>query len=226
MKGKLGIVIPTKNETKHIREAIPNLKKEFKDALIIVVDDLNEDRTAEVAKELGAIVPYHRKRFGYGKALYEGLRLAWFTFDCDWIIEMDADHPVEEIKKFLNLKKTRRSVVVGCEKGEWKLPRKVTAFLVRQFLGFQEVRHPTCGFILWSKEILEDIPWKCVKSKGDASHLELLYWAFRKGADFYEVEFTGHKGERRYGIGRVVSWWISFMRLLGHRWLWWWREFR
>lgn len=219
VKGKLGVVIPTKNEARHIRRAIPNLKKEFKDALIIVVDDLSKDRTAEVAKELGAIVPYNRKRLGYGRSLYKGLCLAWFTFDCDWVMEMDADHPVKEIKKFLNLKKTKRSVVVGYEKGEWKLPRRVTAFLVRQILKFQEVRHPTCGFILWSKKILEAIPWEHVKSKRDASHLELLYWAFRKGANFYEVEFSGHKGERRYGIRRIVSWWISFMRLLRLRWL-------
>jgi glycosyltransferase involved in cell wall biosynthesis len=222
VKGKLGVVIPTKNEVNRIRKVIPNLKKEFKDVLIIVVDDLSKDRTAEVAKELGAFVPYHKKKFGYGRSLYEGLCLAWFTFDCDWVMEMDADHPVEEIKKFLNLKKTKRFVVVGYEKDEWKLPRTVTAFLVRKILRFQEVRHPTCGFILWSKKILKDIPWKSVKSNGDASHIELLYWASRRGAVFHEVEFSGHEGERNYGIGRIVSWWFSFLRLLGLRWLWWW----
>lgn len=222
---KLGIVIPTLNESKQIQTLIPKLKKEHKDALIFIIDDLSKDRTAELAKELGAIVPFHRKRIGLGRSIYEGLNMAWYTFDCDYVMEMDADHPVGEIKKFLRKKKSKRFVVVGYEKGKWKLPRRLTAFLVRRVLGMREVRHPTCGFILWSREILQDIPWKHVRSKRDASHLELLFWAWRRGADFYEVEFSGHAGERRYGLGRIASWLISFMRLLRLRYLWFWRDF-
>ena len=228
---RLGIVIPTWNESKGIQKLVSELKEELANLkelslFIFVIDDLSKDKTGQVAKELGCIVPYHNKKLGFGKSLYEGLCLAWYTFDCDYVMEMDADHPVKEIKKFLKKKRTNlKSVVVGYEKSKWKFPRTVAVFLVRRILRFKELRHPTCGFILWSKQTLENIPWKHVKSRRDASHLELLFWAWRKSADFYEIEFSGHAGERHYGLGRIISWLISFMRLLRLRYLWSWRDF-
>ena len=220
---RLGVVIPTLNESKKIQRLIPKLQKKYKNCLIFVIDDCSKDGTAEIAKELGAIVPFHSKKKGYGKSLVEGLNLAWFTHNCDYVLEMDADHPIDQIDKFIKAKKTRRFVVVGREKDN--LARAVTRFLVRGFLRLKDVRHPTCGFVLWSKKVLENIPWKHVRSRWDAIHVELLFWAWRMGADIREVEFSGHVGERRYGFRRILSWLISYSRLLRLKYFWRWREF-
>lgn len=222
---KLGIVIPTLNESQQIQTLIPKIGKKYKNTIVFVIDDLSIDETAQIAKELGAIVPFHKKKLGYGKSLVEGLCLAWYTFNCDYVMEMDADHPLNEVKKFLDMEKPRRFVVVGKEKDKWKLARKVANGLTRYLLGIKDVSHPTCGFVLWSKDILKHIPWKRVKSNGDAIHVELLFWAKRIGANISEVEFSGHAGERRYGLFRVLGWLRSFMRLLRLKYLWWWRNF-
>ncbi|MGC9010609.1 MAG: glycosyltransferase family 2 protein [Candidatus Micrarchaeia archaeon] len=90
LKPKLiSIVIPTLNEEGNIGTVIKEVKKELEDYgykyEIIVVDGHSTDKTAEIAKSLGAKVLYDS--IGKGSALRRGMEKA----RGDIIVSMDAD---------------------------------------------------------------------------------------------------------------------------------------
>lgn len=81
---KISVVIPCYNEEGGIAEVIPTLP-DFIDE-ILVVDNNSSDRTAEVARSLGARV-IHETKQGYGCAYKAGLPAA----EGDIIVTMDGD---------------------------------------------------------------------------------------------------------------------------------------
>ena len=68
---KLAVIIPAFDEEGTIGSvimSIPKLNKRISSTDIIVVDDGSADRTAAIAKSLGAIVVSHNGNKGVGKA--------------------------------------------------------------------------------------------------------------------------------------------------------------
>jgi len=89
MKKTVSVIIPVYNEEKNIKDCIDSLR-DLADE-IIVVDNSSTDKTAEIAKKLGANIftqendPSRidlQKNFGFSKAT------------CDWILSLDADERV------------------------------------------------------------------------------------------------------------------------------------
>ncbi len=94
---KLSVVIPCYNEENGVREVIERIPKLVDE--IVVVDNNCTDRTAEVARSLGAVV-VSEKTPGYGAAYKAGLKAA----TGDVIITMDGDgtYPPEEIARLVD----------------------------------------------------------------------------------------------------------------------------
>jgi glycosyltransferase involved in cell wall biosynthesis len=208
----VGIVIPAYKEEK-VANVITHIKTIFPNALIICPCD--DENTSKIALKAGAIVPPRQKRLGYGKSLVEGLYLAAHTYDCEYIFEMDVDHPVHELKKMFNFtKQNRLDMCVGNEKAEWKQERRFACWLANFFLVDYIVEHPTCGLVCFRKNVLTSIPWNHVKSNGDFVHIELLYWAKQRMFKIGEYDFSGHAGERRYSLRRMIDWLLNFSRLI------------
>jgi hypothetical protein len=205
----IGFVLPFYKDTKNL-VAVTKLKDTYPDSKVIVIAD--DAECMSVAKSLGAFVPYHSKKIGFGKSLCEGTCLAWFTFDCNIVVQADGDHPVEAIKNFI-AKLNDADVVVGKEKGTWKRSRVWSNWLVRRFI-LDDVSNPTCGFVVWKSNILKEIPWERIKSNWDVIHTELLYWAKKGGARITECEFEEVLKERRYVLKRYIRWAYEFSRLL------------
>ena len=92
------IVIPCLNEEAGIQKVLARMPR-FVDE-IIVVDNDSTDRTALVAKQMGARVVYERIR-GYGRAYKAGLLKA----RGDVIVTLDGDHsyPVDAISYLLEV---------------------------------------------------------------------------------------------------------------------------
>lgn len=112
------VVIPAFDE----EEALPLVLKELPRVLahrVVVVDNDSRDRTAEVARTLGAEVVFERRR-GYGSACLAGLaylsRSTDSPLDEDVIVFLDADHSdfPEDLPALLEpLQAGRAEFVVG-----------------------------------------------------------------------------------------------------------------
>lgn len=105
MHGNLTIsaVIPCYNEEDGVRQVIGRMPKYVDE--IVVVDNNCTDRTAEVARSLGAVV-VAEKTPGYGAAYKAGLRAA----TRDVIVTMDGDgtYPPEEIARLVDELESRK----------------------------------------------------------------------------------------------------------------------
>ena len=89
---KISVVIPCYNEEEGVRtviEAMPGYVDE-----IVVVDNNSSDRTAEVARSLGAVVVFQPRK-GYGAAYQAGLPAA--TGDVIATLDGDGTYPADEI---------------------------------------------------------------------------------------------------------------------------------
>ena len=97
---KITIGIPAFNEEQNIAKIIPKLKKITNS--IIICDDGSSDKTAQVAKELGAIVQRHDKNMGYGAAINTIFKKSK-EIQSDVLVTFDGDeqHDVNDIEKVI-----------------------------------------------------------------------------------------------------------------------------
>ncbi len=97
-RGKtISAVIPCYNEedgVRHVIEAMPRVVDE-----IVVVDNNSTDRTAEVARSLGARVVSEQRK-GYGAAYQAGIPAA--TKDIIVTLDGDGSYPPEEIPRLVD----------------------------------------------------------------------------------------------------------------------------
>ena len=114
----LSVVFTAWNEEKGIARAIASIKK-LADEIIVVVDEATTDRTAEVAKKLGAKIFTHphtgivepMRNFSIAKATG------------DWILLLDADEEVP-----LALAKKIKELIKDSAVDYYRLPRKNIIF--------------------------------------------------------------------------------------------------
>ena len=85
---KISVVIITKNEEKHIKNAIQSAL--FADE-ILVLDSGSIDKTCDIAKNLGARVE-HQEWLGFGCQKNKAVELA----SNDWVFVLDADEEITE----------------------------------------------------------------------------------------------------------------------------------
>jgi len=229
--GTITFVIPTLNCKEELLERLCQLRQDFPYATFIVVDDLSKDGTWYYAKQRGCFVPYTFKKRGYGKSLIEGLCLAWFSLESDYVVQMDVDHTAD-IKRFLEfMKEHDLDLLVGWEKSASskfrEYARRFACWLTRTFLGLRSVHHPTCGLRVWRGEACQFIPWRRIKSKGFGVQIETLFWAERRGLRIGELEFEGHKQKERLGLRVIFDWLLTWFRLLRLRiWLMIWEKIK
>lgn len=91
---RISVVIPCYNEEEGIARVIPSLPASVDE--IVVVDNNCTDRTAEVARGLGARVVFE-KRKGYGAAYQAGL--AAVTGDITVTMDGDGTYPADQIEE-------------------------------------------------------------------------------------------------------------------------------
>ena len=58
----IGELIPCYNEAKTVRKVVEDFKRALPEATIYVYDNNSTDKTAEIAREAGAVVRYERKQ--------------------------------------------------------------------------------------------------------------------------------------------------------------------
>lgn len=169
---KLSVVIITKNEEKNIERAIKSVK-EIADE-IIVLDSYSTDKTAEIAKKLGAKV-YFREFTSFSDQKNFAISLA----SNDWVFVLDADEEVSE-KLRENIKKVLENPKYDC----YLINRKT--YFLRKFLNHTlypewRLRLFKKGYAKYEGELHEVVKCygKAGKVKGD-----LYHYSFENLKDF------------------------------------------
>ncbi|MEQ1834499.1 MAG: glycosyltransferase family 2 protein [Candidatus Eisenbacteria bacterium] len=195
---KISLVIPCYNEEDGVREVIGRCPKDIDE--IVVVDNNCTDRTAEVARSLGAVV-VHEKTPGYGAAYKAGMKAA--TGDLIVTLDGDGTYPPESIPALVDTLVTRRwDFLSGCrfpladpkamgltnQFGNWVLT--VTAMV----LFFKPIRDSQSGMWVFKRALLDKMR---VTSDGMPFSQEIKLEAILKGFRFGEehIEYGARIGE-------------------------------
>jgi len=162
MDNHVWIIIPARNEEKHISNVIKEVKKTYKN--IIIVDDGSDDQTSKIAEKHKAIVLKHIINLGKGAALKTGCNYA-IRNKAKSIVVIDADgqHDPKDIKKFLD-KLKNADIVFGYRKLNKKMPiilRLGNSSInnIAKILYNMDLHDTQCGFRAFTSKAYKKIRW-------------------------------------------------------------------
>lgn len=218
----ISIVIASLNEEEGIGLTLEELKRNLDNPHLIVVDGNSVDKTAEIAKNLGAEVLLQEGK-GKGDAVSQGLKR--LSPESRYVVFTDADftYPAEFVPKMIEVldRDNRVGMVIGNRfKGElnsqksftdaFYLGNRLLAFAQRVMNGI-ELEDPLSGLRVVRKDIVEG--WK-PKSKGFDVEAEMNFHIEQKGFKIVEIpiNYRDRLGEKklklRHGFGilkRIIS---------------------
>lgn len=146
---KVSVILPAKNETEGLKRVLPALREVLPEAEVIVVDDGSTDQTADVARELGAMVIQSPYSMGNGAAIKRGTAAA----GGDVLVFMDADgqHDPRDIPRLIARLGDGFDMCVGARSraGQASLGRSLANRLynfVASWMTGQRVEDLTSGF--------------------------------------------------------------------------------
>ena len=155
----VNIVIPTRNEEKNIGVLLSKLNYE-----VIVVDD-SDDRTAEVAESMGAVVVKGQRK-GLGQAIIDGINYS----KADIVLVMDSDlsHAPSDVPRLLKpiLEQGVDFVIAsryikGGDVSDWGLSRRIQSLIgVKLMQLVTRVSDSNSGFFCFRKSILDGVELK------------------------------------------------------------------
>ena len=125
----ISLVMPCKNEAKALTAALHLVSKQVDE--IIVVDNRSTDKTAKVAKNLGAKVlyePQNKDGIGYGFALRKGIKQA--TGDIIVCMDGDGSYPVGQIQNLVKLLDIKNLDFISCSRLPFKNPLDMSAIRI------------------------------------------------------------------------------------------------
>jgi len=131
------VFIPAWNEEANLPAVLDALHAELPDADVIVIDDGSTDRTADVAREHGALMNSLGANLGLRFGIAAGYRYA-LEHDYAYCGRVDADgqHPARELKRLLELVRSDEcDVAVGSRfvSGEGYAPYRYAPSASRRF---------------------------------------------------------------------------------------------
>lgn len=214
MEGKrlsIFVVIPAMNEAKSIAKVVLELTQE--NYQVVVVNDASTDKTAELAKQVGAVVLNNVKNLGAWKSTQAGMRYA-YKLGANVVVTMDADgqHHVSEVKKLLAAYEAGADVVIGSCTSRGSTGRHI-AWRVFKKLNRLKINDITSGFRLYNKEALYALVSR------QATMLEyqcvgILIMLRNLKLNISEVNVT--MDERSDGISRIFYSWSAVFYYLAY----------
>lgn len=162
---KFLIIVPAYNEEKNLPELLGELKQLYPQIPVLVVNDGSRDRTAQTAREHGALVVSHVFNQGYGVGLETGYLYA-LSHGYEAVAQMDADlqHDPKSLGPMLEKFQTENlDLLIGSRfisNEGYKVPWG--RVLVIRFLSVltwmcthKWITDPTSGYQILSRRVLE-----------------------------------------------------------------------
>lgn len=225
-------MLPTYNEAENIGPLLDAILAQGPEWEALVVDDDSPDGTwkivAERAEKDSRVHLLHRTTDrGRGLAGIAGFRKA-IELGADWVLEMDADfsHNPEYIPAFVEASRDAdlvigsRLVPGGGEAGRSPLRGLITQFAslyIRLTLGLP-IKDPTSGYRLFSRRLLEAMPWDAMHARGPEIVQEVLVAAKARGFKMVEVPILFEErraGESTFNLKIMIRsfFWVLRLRL-------------
>lgn len=194
----LSVFFPAYNEEENLAKTVKKADKILRDTAlkyeIIIINDGSKDRTGDIANTLAqenknVKVVHHPQNRGYGASLKSGMynsQYAWVAFT-----DSDGQFDFAEIGNFFQKQRqTGADLVVGYYlKRAVPFYRKLNTLLwqvtIRLLFGLK-VRDIDCGFKLFRKKVVEEIP-KLESERGAFISTEFLVKAKRANFSIVEV---------------------------------------
>jgi len=210
------LILPTYNEAENI-EAIMTAASEVlaraaPDGFrVLVVDDGSPDGTGQIAERIAAehdwaAVLHRTEKNGIGPAYLAGFSYA-LDHGAAYVMEMDSDfsHDPADLARLLDAIHAGADLALGSRYvpgggvRDWSLLRRLISeggsTYARWVLNLP-VRDLTGGFKCFRREVLEEIHFDSVRSRGYAFQVELTYRAVRAGFRVVEVPIVFRDRER------------------------------
>jgi dolichol-phosphate mannosyltransferase len=213
-KSAISVVIATLNEEEGIGPTLEELQKVLNDPYVIVVDGKSVDRTAEIAKKMGADVLLQEGK-GKGEALSQAIKR--LNSDVRYVVFTDADftYPSEYVPKMIEILEQGPNVgmVIGnrfnhfltpaAMKNPFYMGNRLLA-VIQWFLNGVNLNDPLTGLRVVRWEILKK--WK-PKSKGFDFEAELNHQVERRGYQIVEVSipYRERLGEKKLKLRHGFS---------------------
>jgi len=191
---KILVIVPAYNEEGSIKGVVEDLRDNFPQGDVLVVNDGSSDRTSEIAKSLGVNIidlPYN---VGIGGAMQTGFLYALHLgYDVALQFDGDGQHNADQIKKILKpFLSDGADLVVGSrflsEGGftssvQRRIGSKMLSFVVSTLIR-QKITDTTSGFRVYGKKTLEF--FSSVYPE-DYPEVETFILAHKKGLRIVEV---------------------------------------
>jgi dolichol-phosphate mannosyltransferase len=220
IKYSADVIIAALNEEEGIGPTLSEISQNISPNQVLVVDGHSQDRTVEIAKDLGAHVLF-QDGLGKGDAISKAVR--YIDSDVDYVVVTDADftYPAEHIPEMIQILQNHPNVDMVCgnrfngyaEESElhnlFYFGNKLLA-LSHSLLNGVNLQDPLTGLRAIRAEILKE--WH-VKSKGFDVEVELNNEVERRDFGIVEVPIIYRKrlGEKKLKVSDGVT---IFKRIL------------
>jgi len=165
MSDKILFVVPVYNEEKNIRGPVSDIRENFKDADILVINDCSKDNTVSVLRELKVNYLDLMLNLGYSGAVQTGIKFAKRN-NYDFVIQFDGDgqHLASEAYKLYEaIKSSGVNIVIGSrflDKTGYNHPffRRLGTNLLAGIIKLitrVKITDPTSGFQILDKKTID-----------------------------------------------------------------------
>jgi dolichol-phosphate mannosyltransferase len=203
------VIIAALNEEEGIGLTLAEISRNISPNQVLVVDGHSDDRTVEIAKDLGAHILFQD---GMGKGDAIAKAVGYIGSDMDYVVVTDADftYPAEYIPEMMQILENQPNVGMVCGNrfndyaeesalhNLFYLGNKLLAFS-HSLLNGVNLQDPLTGLRVIRAEILKN--WQ-VKSKGFDIEVELNSEVERKGFGIVEVpiRYRKRRGEKKLKV--------------------------
>ena len=227
---KVLIVIPAKDEEQNIGRVLESIRAEYPLFDYLVIDDGSADRTAEIAREKGALVVSHGKNLGVAVVIQTG-RIYALEHNYDFMVFCDGDgqHNPADIGNVVSpLLNGETDFVIGSRQlGHYQGREALRMWLSRHFCSWvltvltrKRITDATSGFKGWNRWLIEH--FKVVYETSGKLHIsttndmEEILIAHKKGARIIEVPvkmLTKEKGTSQVYTARTLFHFLAIFPL-------------